>query len=460
MIGRIEEQKWLKQYYASNKSEFIVVYGRRRIGKTYLIKNYFNGNLFFACSSTEFDTQKIQLEKWAESLHSNKKISNWSQAFKALKEKIEKSSVTEKKVIFIDEFPWFVDNNLQFMSYFDSFWNDFAAFRNDILLIVCGSAGNFIVNNIINATGGLHNRKTGIIKLDPFNLQETAELLRFNGLIYNQQDILEIFMILGGIPYYLDFLAPGLSVAQNIDRVLFAKSAPLRNEYNILFKSLFKNNDTYKLIIETIAKSYVGLSRQEIVNKTNILNNGYLTKILDNLENCNFIKRYSNYPNKKKEAVFQVIDNFCLFNQRIIEKEDINDDNFWSNVYKFPKYNSWRGYAFEQVCYQHIPQIKKALGISGIYTYVANWRVSKAQIDLLIERSDRIINLCEIKYLYSSYTINQKEYENLQNKMRIFNETTKVNTTIHNVLISPYGLNKNSYSNIIQADLTLKDLFN
>ncbi|MDR0831841.1 MAG: AAA family ATPase [Bacillales bacterium] len=459
IIGREKEQHALKLSYESNRSEFVIVHGRRRVGKTHLIREFFNYDFFFYCTTADTDTTEMQYIKFSRALDIEHNIKDWVEGFSLLEKKIINSPNQKKKVIFIDEIPWFCEKSKYFISFFDDFWNRFASSRKDILLIVAGSAGNFIIDEFINATGSLYNRKTRSILLNPFSLKECAELLISNNIKCEKQEVLEAYMTFGGIPFYLNLFDRGLSITQNIDLLFFDTNASLKNEYDILFKSLFKNSKVYTQIIELLGENSTGLTREEIIKKLKISDSGAISKYLSSLVACGFIQNYTNFLFKKNKVIFQLTDNFCYFYIKIIKGNIINDHNYWANFRNKPKYNTWKGYAFERVCYNHLDQIKNKLGILGVSSCYANWKVNEAQIDLLIDRKDDIIDLIEIKFCNKDYVLDKEEYDNINNKIETFKAYSKTKKTVHSVLISNNNIKDNSYSHIIDKVITLADLF-
>ncbi|MDR0832286.1 MAG: ATP-binding protein [Bacillales bacterium] len=460
IIGREEEQKLLQKYYETNNSELIILYGRRRVGKTYLIENYFKDNLFFYASGVLNEDKQIQITNF---LRKNKLeykgIKNWNDAFYELEKMISGDNTNKKKVIFLDEIAWFEKKSSSFLRSLEYFWNSFCNKRKDILLILCSSASSWVVNKIINNKGGLYNRISGKIIIKPFTLKLCEKYLEYKNIRYSRVDILEIYMILGGIPYYLNYLDAYLSVSQNIDKIFFSENAHLKNEFSKIFSSLFENNEKYKLIIETLAKKTKGLSREAIIKEAKLESSGYLSRLLDDLEQTGFIRKYNNFSNKKKDALYQLIDNFSLFYNKIIYKEDVSDENYWSLSRNTPKHNAWKGYSFEMICFQHINQIKIKLGISGILSNISSFQNEKCQIDLIIKRADNIINLCEIKNYNDKISLNNTMFDNLHNKIKEFERELSRQLTIHLTLISVYGLEKNKYSNVVTNEIILDDLF-
>lgn len=467
VIGRLEHKDKLESYISGNCSEFIVVYGRRRVGKTFLIREYLKGKFDFqmtGMANANMNEQLINFHAAIQKFSSEPVLfsNNWFEAFQQLIVLLEKSS-SKRKIVFIDELPWLDSPKSGFLSAFEHFWNDWASARNDVLLIVCGSATSWITKKILNNRGGLHNRVTRRMAILPFTLKETEEYLIFRNIVFNRYQLVESYMILGGIPYYLSLFEKGYSLAQNIDRLFFSPDAELRNEFNNLYASLFKNHENYEKVIEALAKKSIGLTRDEILTQTKLSDGGGFSKILQELEECRFIRKYISFDKKVKDGLYQLTDFYSLFYYKFIQKNELNDTHFWSNSIDSAQHRAWSGYAFEQVCLAHIEQIKIKLGISGIQSKIASWRskiVDKgAQIDLLIERNDQIINLCEMKYATEEFVIDKKYDLQLRNKAAAFRAESKTRKAIHFTLITTYGMKQNEYAGLIQREVVMDDLF-
>ena len=415
-------------------------------------------------------TLKEQLISFDESLNdfgfnAKRRSSSWLEAFSKLKELI-KCRTENKKVIFIDELSWMDTPKSDLLKALEYFWNNFASARKDILLIICSSATSWVINKVIHNKGGLYNRLTEGIHLLPLKLNECEEFLNANNIFQSRGQILEYYMVFGGVPFYWTFIKKGLSVGQNIDRMFFDNSALLKDEHEYLYASIFKNPEKYIRIIEALAKNKSGLSREEIIEKTKIENTGNLSLKLEELELCGFIKKYYAFGSKKKNALYQLIDNYTIFYYTFI-KENQYDNAFFSNQLNSPKINTWHGFAFERVCLEHIDEIKHKLGISGVLTNINSWRTKEdldkgiygSQIDLLIVRKDQIINLCEMKYSSSDYTIDKDFETSLNKKINDLVKSTNTKYAIYPTLITTYGVTENQYSSIIQSEITLNDLF-
>lgn len=471
IIGREKELELLKSATRDEYSHFIAVYGRRRIGKTFLINEAFNYRFTFSHSAMSDGSYSMQLESFASSLNDyglkvNKKPKNWLEAFDMLRELIKKSS-EKKKVVFVDELSWMDTPRSDMLSALENFWNSFCVVRRDVVLIVCASATSWMMSNIIHNKGGLYNRLTEQINLTPFSLKECEDYAKSRNLICGREQIIQYYMIFGGIPFYWSFIKKGMSVYQNIDQLFFSFNAPLKKEFDYLFSSLFKKPEAYIKIVEALSTRKIGMNRNDIIDATGITNSGDLTKKLEDLEYCGFIRKYCSFGSKTKNAIYQLMDPFTYFYYSFM-KDEPDDEHFWTNQLNMPKLNTWQGLAFERVCLLHINQIKIKLGISGVLTNVHSFSCKKdadngiygSQIDLLIARKDQIINLCEMKYSSGIYSIDKDTYLDIQKKISDLQKITGTRYAIHPILITTYGLLDNSYSSYMQAVVTMDDLFN
>lgn len=467
IIGREKERELLNQYIDSNESEFIAIYGRRRVGKTFLIRKMFGERLAFYMTGMDNVTMQDQLLNFTLELRkfSGKDIpvpENWLYAFNSLATYLE-SLPNGNKIIFMDELPWMDTPKSKFISALEHFWNSWASNRSDIKLIVCGSATSWMIDKLINNRGGLHNRLTHRMAIEPFNLQECEQYFEAKGFGYSQKEIAECYMIMGGIPFYLKQMQKGLSVAQNIDRLFFEIGCALDGEFDNLYRALFKFSENYIRIVEALASKGKGLTRQEIIQQTKLPNNGGLTTMLKELESCGFIRQYEPFAKQKKDILYQLTDFYSLFYFCFIQKNRYRDEHFWTNSLGSGIHRSWSGYAFEILCLMHIAEIKKALGISGVQSLTSSWRSNSseedAQIDLVIDRKDQTVNLCEMKYADRTFVIDKQYDENLRNKLASFREETKTRKSLHLTFVTTYGVKPNAYSGHIQKEVVLEDLF-
>ena len=467
IIGRKHEQEILQLCMDSGKAEFVAVYGRRRVGKTYLVKQFFGECFDFYATGVYEVPRSEQLKHWQLQLQrfsgvKRLKPKDWFEAFDQLQEYLEGKAGQERVVIFIDELPWLDTPKSNFVRALDLFWNSWASGRSNIKLVVCGSATTWMTNKLLGDKGGLHNRVTRPLHLSPFTLLETEEYLRSMRMDWSRHDVLEAYMTLGGTPFYLSLLRPELSLRQNIDELFFGQDAALRTEYGFLFKSLFKEATTYRRVVELLATKLSGLTRQDIVASLKVTDNGVLTDVLDNLVKCDFLRRYQAFGKKERNMLYQLSDMYVLFYLRFVKNNNGMDPHAWSTMRDGAR-NAWSGYAFEQVCIQHVAQVKMALGISGIASDVSSWTYrgdeGGAQIDLVIDRSDRCIDLCEMKYSDSPYELKKDYVDWLLERRDKFREVTGTTQTLRLTMVSASGIKQGKYDSYLQGKVSLDDLF-
>jgi len=472
LIARDREIEKLNRCMEASNPQLIVVYGRRRVGKTFLINQYFDNKFDFKLTGAFDQPKEYQLRYFTEELNRRSKKErpvpkDWIVAFNYLREYIEELPKNEKHVFFLDEFPWLDTHKSGFLPAFEYFWNDYGSTIDNIVFIICGSATSWMEDKISNNKGGLFNRHTCRIYLEPFTLGQCREYLTERGFLWTDYDIAECYMIMGGIPYYLSLLDNGLSYVNNIDNLFFRKKAQLWDEFSHLYRTLFTNSDKYIQIVETLAEKRNGYTRNELAAISGIASNGKLTKMLNDLINSGFVRAVSFYGNKKKETLYQSSDYYTNFYFKFLKNQYGKDEHFWSKAIDLPSRRTWAGLTFEQLCLDHIKQIKKKLGIAGVLTEEYTWftkadleyGTAGAQIDLLIVRRDRMINICEIKFSSDEYVIN-KDYDlTLRRKIGAFVENTSTKYGIQLTMITTYGVKHNMYSGIAGNEVTLKDLF-
>lgn len=468
IVGREAERKLLQRYQESEKSELVALYGRRRVGKTYLIRCTFRDEFDFSFTGMYETSKSLQLRRFAKQLGVDETPKDWFEAFDLLRDHLialKKKTVT----VFLDELPWMDTRNSHFLEAFSMFWNTWPMGTSLLKLYVCGSSTSWMLNKFIGDKGGLYGRTSRTIYLRPFTLRETGQYLTaVKNFTLTHRQILDIYMIMGGIPYYLDMLDPELSVNRNIDELFFASNAPLRAEYEFLFRSLFSNSDRYRKVVEILSQKLKGMTRKEIL-ETLKSDGGSLSKVLEDLSACDFIRSYSAIGKKSKSCIYQLTDLFCLFHIRFVTNEREQDEHYWTNLPEGMK-NAWSGYAFEQVCLHHIPQIKNKLGISGVFSNVFSWnsgpftdddgtKWNGGQIDLLIDRRDDVINICEIKYSSEQYVITKDYEHHMMDRISLFRHCTHTRKSLVNTFITTYGVKKNIHSTSIQKEVTMDDLF-
>ena len=467
IIGRKAEKQILESCYASDKANLVAVYGRRRIGKTFLIKNFFKEKFDFYTTGIYEGTREEQLTFFNKQLNSYSNqsfpmVDNWFDAFDQLKMLLSVSK-KKRKVVFFDELPWMDTQKSRFLKAFELFWNSWASTQNGLTLIVCGSATTWMTEKLLGNKGGLHNRVTQSICLFPFTLGETELYMKSIGIEWDRLQIAECYMAMGGMPYYLSKLIKGLSLSQNIDRLFFAKSAELRAEYAFLFRSLFNDSEIYRKVVETMGKKSMGMTRQEIQSDLKMEDGGRLTEVLRNLQQCDFIRKYQGFGQKERGCLYQLTDLYTLFYLRFLSNEAELDEHTWTNMVDNPVRRVWRGYAFEQVCLHHIPQIKVCLGIAGVLTNVCAWvgktEAGNGQIDLIIDRRDNVVNLCEMKFSTAPFILTKDYIMTMQTRKELFRMATKTKKALHLTMVTTYGIASGMYSGQIQSEVTLDDLF-
>ena len=464
-IGRETEVANLQKYYDSKESEFVVIYGRRRVGKTFLVKEFFDDKYDFKVTGLYKQQKKVQLKNFSLALKEyglslRNTPKDWLEAFSALKQLLTSINAgNRKKVVFIDELPWLDTPKSDFLAAFESFWNGWG----NLMLIVCGSATTWIAKNLLEDVGGLFNRAARRLYLMPFTLNETERYLKSRGFQWSRYDIIQTYMIMGGIPYYLKLLDGTVSLSANIDNIFFKKKGPLWNEFAILYETLFGRSELYLKIINTLASKKSGLTQSEIAAGANVPQNGAFTKALKDLVRCDFIRAFNCFGKKSNDITYQLSDYYTLFYFRFIKEQLNPDEHYWTLTLDNPSRAPWAGYSFEQVCKDHLYQIRRALGISGVLTSSSSWKGqyegNGAQIDLVIERRDRVIDICEAKYSIDEFIID-KEYEaRLRNKLSVFKAATNTKSAVQLVMITTFGVKQNLHSGIVSANVTMDHLF-
>lgn len=471
MIGRKRELSAIRDCVEADRSRLIVVYGRRRVGKTFLIRESFDYRFTFTHTGLEKGGYREQLSEFWNSLKRQWKTdcrmpTNWSDAFELLKDAVSESK-DARKTIFIDELPWMDTRNSGFIRAVEGFWNGWASARKDVVMVVCGSAAAWMTKKVLQNKGGLFNRANRTIYLEPFTLAECEAYVKAEGLIMDRKDIVSAYMVFGGAPYYWSLLDRGESLSQNIDRLFFGTRPELAEEFQRLYKSVFTNPEPYIAVVTALGKKKCGMTREEIVAAVpESDNNGTLTAVLRNLETSGFVRRYVETGNVKKGSVYQLIDNYTLFYFQFVKGYAGRDAHRWSNMAHDQRRVAWEGLAFERVCLLHSRQIKAALGIAGVETSESSWRcvsrdpdVRGAQIDLVIERGDRVVNLCEMKFASEKYAIDAAYAANLREKVGAFRRESGTRGNCHLTFVTTYGLRRNGNSGVVQSEVTLDDLF-
>lgn len=483
IVGREYEIRKLNELYDSKDAELVALYGRRRVGKTFLIDEVFEDRICFRHSglspaddeaekteSKRNSKMKEQLEHFHRSLieygsKAEKAPKSWLEAFYMLEDLLaEKYDKSRRILVFIDEIQWLDTPRAKFMTGFEAFWNGWACHRKNVMVVVCGSSSSWILDNMINNHGGLYGRVTYEMKLHPFSLYECEKFFESRSVNMSRYDIVQAYMMVGGIPYYLKYFEKNLSLPQNIDKIFFAKNSGLKDEYNRLFSSLFTNSEIMKSITYALSTKRRGLSRKELTDYVGITDGGDLSKQLKALINGDFITEYCSFGNEK-ETLYKLTDPFCNFYLEFMKKMKSAGKKNWINIEKSPQVRTWKGYAFENVCWNHIDQIKAALGISGVVTTETLWSkrgsedTNGTQIDLIIVRNDNVVNMCEIKFYSDEFDVDKEYHLDLDRRKRLLQEMIPRKAVVHSTLITTFGIKRSGYFGDFVSVISMDDLF-
>ena len=476
VTGREREIEDLNSLYDSDQAQLVAIYGRRRVGKTFLVESVFKDRITFQhaglspVENGQAHLLKDQLNFFYLSLQyqglkGGKKPRSWMEAFFLLQRFLDEQDDGNRQLVFLDELPWMDTPKSGFMTAFEGFWNNWGCHRENLMVVVCGSANSWILDNLINNHGGLYNRVTWQIHLQPFTLYECEQFFSEKRVILSRYDIAQSYMILGGIPYYMNYFRSGLSLSQNIDRLFFADGAPLRDEYHRLFSTVFSNPEIMKSIVESLSTKRIGLTRKELLEQLRIKDGAAVSNWLHALLASGFITNYVPFGESRRNSRFRLTDPFCLFYLRFIRNQQPDSEAFWQEYAGTQASTVWKGSAFENVCFQHIRQIKTALGITGVASRQSAWSKTGdgtedgTQIDLLIERKDNIVNMCEIKFYSESFTVDKAYDQILRRRTNLLRQYLSPKAAIHSTLITTFGLSYNAYSGAFVKVITLDDLF-
>lgn len=469
MVGREKEKRLLLNAYEKKGPQFVAIYGRRRIGKTYLVNEILGPYFSFTHAGVAPDyaekqsrekQQQIQLKAFSLSLRRffgtfGEEIKDWFSAFFVLESKLDGLSKDKRKVIFFDELAWMDTPDSDFLKAFEQFYNGFVCLRSDIMIVCCASATTWMLNNIINNAGGLFGRVTTAIHLLPFTLKECLEYSQERELGLTKSLVIKYYMVLGGVAHYWDQLEPdqAFSFEKTVDSLFFSESALLKNEFQYLYRTLFKNESQYINIVTTLGEKKKGMTREELLKKTKSSSNGEFTKKLNDLKSCDLIREYVPFGKEKKGSLFQLVDNFTLFYLEFVS-QGITDESYFLHSLNTPRIANWEGRAFEMVCLENVNSLKNALGISGVATEVSSFRcladedhgTKGHQIDLVISRADRIVHLCEMKYSEKPFLITKKMHDDWITRAPDFAMVTKTKFAVIPTMVTPYGLERNKYA--------------
>ena len=472
LIGREKEIAILQHLLTTGESELVSVIGRRRVGKTFLIQAVYQDKIAFEITGMQRASMKEQLENFAISLqlHTRSVLpahppKTWMEAFRLLILHLESRASQGKQVVFFDEMPWLSTRKSGFLNAFGFFWNSWAV-KNNVVVVICGSAASWMIQKVVHNKGGLYNRITKRIHLSPFTLRETELYLQSRGLNLNRYQLTELYMAMGGIAHYLKEVQPGESVAQAIDRICFEQGGALNSEFDQLYPALFDSPENHMSVVRALASRRSGLTRPEIMEITGIPNGGGLTKTLEELVHSGFIAEYVPFGKQKRETVYRLTDEYSLFFLKFIEPMRREGAGVWQSFQQKPSFRAWSGYAFESICLKHLSSLKQALGIAGIYSsssafyHKGTTGMEGCQIDLLLDRDDQVINLCEIKWSVSEFILTREYAEDLRKKVALFRHYTGTKKQVYLTFISTWGLLPNNHSRgLIDKELRLDDLF-
>ncbi len=471
-IGREKERAILQKTLQSDESEMIAVIGRRRVGKTFLIRTIFEQHIRFELTGQQNATLKRQLNNFAfqmtEFFGENappEPPTDWQQAFQQLIICLKKIDTKEKIVLFFDEIPWLSMRKSGFLEGLDFFWNSWAVKKN-LVVVICGSAASWMIRKVVYHKGGLHNRITKQIHLQPFDLYETEQFIKSKNIVLDRYQILQVYMAMGGIPHYLKELENGKSAVQNIEQLCFSSTGLLADEFHKLYPALFEKPENHIAIITALAQKWKGLTRREIIADTKMTDGGGFTRCLDDLVSSGFVNEYAAFGNKKKDIYYRLTDEYSLFYLKFIQNRKKQAADTWQHFSQTPQYATWTGYAFENICLKHTAQIKKALSIAGIYTETSGFYQSGTptekgiQIDLLLDRRDNVIDLFELKFYNEPLSLDKSDALALREKIATFKHLSNTRKQVFLSFLTTFGLSANENSiGLIANALTMDVLF-
>lgn len=473
IIGRVAEKAVLDRVLSSRDPELVALYGRRRVGKTFLVREYLKDHIVFEVAGMHDQSTGSQLAGFHAALRrafpsvASVQPRNWLDAFEILQSCLEcQAKQKQKQILFFDEFPWLATRKSNFLAAFEHFWNGYASRRRELAVVICGSAAAWMIRNIVNTRGGLHNRLTRRMRLEPFNLNEVELYLASRKIHWDQRQLTSLYMAFGGIPHYLNLIRPGQSASECIDAECFRPEGMLRSEYHNLYAALFESYQTHEAIVRTLAMSHSGLTRDLLIERSRLTSGGGVTKDIEELILSGFLTETHALDKKAKASLLRLTDEFSVFYWDWMHSNTAA--NSWMRQATSRRFDSWCGYSFESICFKHLKQLQIALGIADVDTHVASWRYSPkrdaqdegAQIDLVLDRADQCIHLCEIKFADKPFTITKSYAESLERKLRVFRLYSGRRQTLFLTIITPYGLTPNRYSEkLVAKQVTLNDLF-
>ena len=471
LSGRTRERARLEGLLGSPRPEFLAIYGRRRVGKTFLIRQFFAGkaNLFEVSgryNGTTADNLRVFADAMADAFHGGAKLAvpaSWHDAFRALEHELDRQRTRQKWVLFFDELPWLATRKSGCLEELEHFWNSWCSKRPNIILVVCGSAASWMLRHVVHGHGGLHNRLTETIRLLPFTVAEAHRLLEGRGIRLTRHQMIELYMVTGGVPHYLDKVPRGQSIAQIVDELCFAPDGPLARELDHLFASLFADDEIYRRVVAHLARTRRGVARDELLRAVGATSGGGINRVITNLEEAGFIQTVIPFGRNQRDRFYRLVDELSLFHFQWLEGRRASKRGDWTSIRGTPKWNTWAGLAFEALCTKHVAEIERALGISGVRTEASSWQHRSAepdsdgaQIDLLIDRADDVISVCELEHTINPFVITRSYADNLRRKLAVFQRETRTRKNLQLVLVTTAGLLANSHSqDLVDREVTL-----
>lgn len=456
-MAREEQIKLMTETLAKQRSSFVAVTGRRRVGKTFLIHGIYQKNMCLVVTGIQNATAQVQIKNFAQKISEysgkapDQKLRDWQEVFLFLKQYLKSLPKNKKQVIFLDELPWMSTNKSGFIQLLAHLWNDYLSHEKHFILVICGSATSWITQKIINDKGGFHNRITELIQLQPFTLAETKSFLREKKILLSDIAIVQLYMAMGGIPYYIENIKRGESPAAAIERMCFSASGLLKNEYENLYSALFDQPEHYEAIVATLAEAKSGLSREEILKKSKVEGGGPYTRVMNDLIVSGFVIEEKPFGKLKRGSIYKLVDEYSVFYHKFIKRNKKPQKGIWQVLSASQQYKIWTGYAFETLCYKHVEEIKKSLGIASVYTESSSFRQAAKsgrpgfQIDLLLDRKDQVINLCECKFFDAPFEINKTYSVQLQARKALFKQVTGTKKSVFTTLITNQKHTSNSH---------------
>jgi AAA+ ATPase superfamily predicted ATPase len=465
-IAREKEAHILDRLWDSTEAELVALYGRRRVGKTFLVRSILGQRIpFFELTGVKDGSTRLQLDNFAKVLSrvfypgiSVAPPKTWHQAFDMLVAAIDARPPDEKTTIFLDELPWLASPRSGLLQALDHAWNAELSRRPKVRLIACGSAASWMMKNVINAKGGLYNRVTRRVHLRPFSMLEAAAYLKSRGVRFTPMQMITTYLALGGVPYYLRLIEPELSAMQALHAVCLAPEAPLSDEFDRVFASLFEHDHEHQKIVKELAKHRYGVERKKLVKLLGKRSGGRLSNRMTELEASGFIRAFTPYGKDTRDTYYRLVDEFTLFCLRwmipVTRKGGGYTASGWQSQIRQPSWHSWAGYAFEGVCLKHADVLQDLLAFSEVPSQVGTWRHvprggrdgNGAQIDLLYDRDDGVLSLCEVKYRDGEYALDRGAARSLMHKLDVFQRRMKPRKRISLSLITSGSFRPNAWS--------------